>query len=169
MFIPIKMNSIPSLNWLDISIRLVAAAVLAGIVGIDREVRDKPAGLRTYMLVGLGAAAFTVFASNLVHDLAAAGDQTGIRLDPTRIIQGIIGGLGFLGAGTIIHSRGDVHGITTAAGIWIAGAIGLGCGAAYYFTAFLVTLIAVICLIPVQFLEYKLVNRRNTTPTDTPK
>jgi putative Mg2+ transporter-C (MgtC) family protein len=140
-------------NWLDTIIRLTSATLLAAIIGMDRELRDKPAGLRTHMLVGLGASAFSVFALGLVSDLA---EQEGIRLDPLRIVEGVIGGLGFLGAGAIIQSRGDVYGMTTAVGIWIAGAIGVGCGTGNYFAVACTTFIAIICLIPLRILERRL-------------
>lgn len=141
------------IDWLETVLRLVLATVLTAMIGLEREVRNKAAGLRTHMLVGLGSAAFGVFSLSLVEQFDAA--QQSVMLDPMRIIEGIIGGLGFLGAGAIIQSRGDVHGMTTAAGIWIAGAIGIGCGIGSYFAVIIVTLIALICLIPVRMLESK--------------
>ena len=96
-------------------------AVLAGaIIGIEREHSEKPAGLRTHMLVCLGAATFMVGALELSN--TAADENTVI--DPARALAGVIGGVGFLGAGAIVQSQGSIHGITTAASIWIAAAIG---------------------------------------------
>lgn len=146
-------------NWLDILLRLVTATLMASLIGLDREIRDKPAGLRTHMLVGLGAAAFSVFSLEVVDRYSHL--EGSIALDPIRIIAGVIGGLGFLGAGSIIQSHGNTHGMTTAAGIWIAGAIGVGCGTGSYFSVTVVTIIALICLNPVRKLERKLGTRRH--------
>lgn len=143
-------------DWLEITIRLVAACLLTAVLGLEREVRNKPAGLRTHMLVGLGSAAFGVLTLELVGDVIGHQQQGVVTVDPARIIEGIVGGLGFLGAGAIIQSRGRVFGMTTAAGIWIAGAIGVGCGAGSLFTASLTTLLAALCLIPVRHLEKEL-------------
>ncbi len=144
-------------NWLDILIRLLSAAFLSGIIGLEREIRNKPAGLRTHMLVGLGASAVCVFGYGVVEEVG--GQNESVRLDLIRIISGVIGGLGFLGAGAIMQSRGEVHGMTTAAGIWIVGAIGIGCGTGNYFAVGVTTLIATVCLIPIRILEKKLAIR----------
>ena len=105
-------------------LRLGLAMLLAAVLGWDRERKHKPAGLRTHMLVALGAAAFTIVGVELVTEDS--------NEDLARVIQGIIGGVGFLGAGAIIQSRGDVHGMTTAAGIWGTAAIGVACGLGEY-------------------------------------
>jgi len=143
-------------TWLEITVRLVGACFLTAMLGLEREVRNKPAGLRTHMLVGLGAAAFGVLTLQLVRDIVGH-QQPGIpTVDPIRIVEGLVGGLGFLGAGATIQSRGEVHGMTTAAGIWIAGAIGIGCGVGSLFVSVLTTLLAVLCLIPVRYMEHQL-------------
>jgi putative Mg2+ transporter-C (MgtC) family protein len=145
------MNDIQSV--LDMATRLVAALLMGGILGLEREVKKKPAGLRTNMLVSLGSATFTVF----IFAYAEALAQKGITgMDPTRIVEGIIGGLGFLGAGSIIQSRGSVEGITTAATIWVVGAIGLCCGAGYYSLAAFTTVFSVFVLTAVRYLEHKI-------------
>jgi len=109
-------------------IRLSLAALLGALFGWEREASDKPAGLRTHMLVSIGAATFTLLGFETGAELAARFGESG--LDPTRIVQGIVGGLGFLGAGSIIKSRNadDVTGITTAASVWFTGALGVACG-----------------------------------------
>ncbi len=149
-------------NWLETSVRLISAAAMAALIGLEREVRDKPAGLRTHMLVGLGAAAFTVFGIDLATGLGHQNES--FSFDPLRIVSGVIGGLGFLGAGAIIQSRGDVFGLTTAAGIWLVGAIGVGCGTGNYFAVGITTLIALICLVPVRHIEH---NLSISIPTET--
>jgi putative Mg2+ transporter-C (MgtC) family protein len=127
--------------------RILIAAACGAAVGWEREWRRKPAGLRTYMLVTTGAAAFTTAA------VRAGADNNWI--DPTRVIQGIVGGIGFLGAGAIMQSRGSVEGLTTAAGLWVMGAVGVGCGLAYYDIAITTTLLAVIIVAVLGLLESK--------------
>ncbi len=122
-------------------VRIVIAAACGAAVGWEREWRHKPAGLRTYMLVAMGSAAFTVAA--LRYALHPAADVGDVALDPTRVIQGIVGGIGFLGAGAILHSGGSVEGLTTAAGVWVMGAIGVACGLGYYDIAITTTLLSV--------------------------
>lgn len=114
---------------------LLAAAGLGAVVGWERESWRKPAGLRTHMMVALGAAAFTRLSIQVVLDT-----NTG---DPNRIIAGVATGLGFLGAGSIIQSRGEIHGLTTAAGIWVVGGVGACCGIEAYALAISTVLLAV--------------------------
>lgn len=117
------MGEMRELGYLDVFLRLGAAAVVGALIGFDREIRDKPAGLRTITLVSLGSAVFT---------LTALGSDTG---DSTsRVIQGIVTGIGFLGAGTIIRGQTEqsIRGLTTAASIWLAAAIGIACALAYW-------------------------------------
>jgi putative Mg2+ transporter-C (MgtC) family protein len=137
----------------DMIIRLVAAAGLASIIGLERELNDRPAGLRTHMLVALGSAAFLLVGYEILF-ATATGDPSA-RIDPTRIVEGVIGGIGFLGAGSIIQSRGSVHGITTGAAIWIAGAIGVSCATGNLVLACLVTAIALVIVLVMGFFEHK--------------
>ena len=104
-------------------LRLVIAALLGAVVGVERLITKKPIGLRTYMLVSMGAALFTVIAN------------FEFQADPARIAAGIVTGIGFLGAGSIIASRGQVHGITTAASLWTVAGIGLAAGSGNYLLA----------------------------------
>ena len=128
----------------EIAIRLCVAAVLGMVIGFDREAHHKPAGLRTHALVALAAAAFTVLTFELVHAVAEMGDS--IRADPVRLIEAVVGGVAFLGAGTIIQSRGTVRGITTGASMWLAGAIGVAAGGGYYAMAVITLLFAMAVL-----------------------
>lgn len=137
----------------DMIIRLVAAAGLASIIGLERELNNRPAGLRTHMLVALGSAAFLLVGYEILF-ATATGDPSA-RIDPTRIVEGVIGGIGFLGAGSIIQSRGSVHGITTGAAIWIAGAIGVSCATGNLVLACLVTAIALVIVLVMGFFEHK--------------
>lgn len=136
----------------------MAAALCTGVLGWERERHNKPAGLRTYLLVGVGAAAFYIIAIEII--LQGHGDLKDVQIDPTRIVEGLIGGIGFLGAGPIIQSRGSVKGITTAAGIWVSGAIGLACGVGFYVIAVEVAVLAFIILWVVGWIEVRLAGGR---------
>jgi len=131
-------------------LRLGVAMVLGALVGLEREARRKPAGMRTYAMVALGAAVFTVITCQIVQD---AGGLAKVEFDPMRLIGGLIGGIGFLGAGSIIQARGDVRGLTTAAGIWVVGAIGLACGVGYWFIAAVATAFALVVLEVMHYAE----------------
>ena len=119
-------------------LRLMLAALLGGLVGIERERRGKAAGVRTHMLVSMGAALFMLVAQQSGMDSA----------DLSRVAQGVIAGIGFLGAGTILKDSDDekVKGLTTAAGIWLTAAIGIAAGMGREATALLSTLLAVTIL-----------------------
>jgi putative Mg2+ transporter-C (MgtC) family protein len=129
-----------------IVIRLSLATVLGALFGWEREASDKPAGLRTHMLVSIGSATFTLLGFETGAQLAERFGDAG--LDPTRIVQGIIGGLGFLGAGSIIKSRNadDVTGITTAASVWFTGALGVACGMGAFLLAGISALLGILVL-----------------------
>ena len=125
-----------------IVLRLAMAALLGGVLGYERERQGKAAGVRTHMLVALGAALFV-----LVPQQAGVSDA-----DMTRVIQGVVAGIGFLGAGSIIKNNDEdsVKGLTTAAGIWLAAAIGIACGLGREATAVLSALLAlaILSLVP---------------------
>jgi putative Mg2+ transporter-C (MgtC) family protein len=116
---------------LELSSRLLLAMVVGGLLGWERERQDKPAGLRTHMLVAMGSALISVVAMELSS--TAGTMHSAVRVDPLRAVAGIIGGIGFLGAGTIIESRGSVQGITTAATIWVVASLGIASGVGLYF------------------------------------
>jgi len=123
----------PNLQLL-LLVRLVVAAILAGVLGWERESARKPAGLRTHMLVGVASALFTVLAE--LSFVGHPGDN-GLRADPIRVIQAIAVGIGFLGSGVIFVSKSDdsVRGLTTAGSIWATAAIGIASGLGYYVLA----------------------------------
>jgi putative Mg2+ transporter-C (MgtC) family protein len=128
----------------DSALRLLAAALLGGLPGLDRELKNKPLGLRTNMLVAIGAGSFGLIVMELVELFRRAGDLG--HVDPARVIEGIVGGIGFLGTGAIIQSRGSIVGATTGATIWVVGAIGLACGFGLYLHAALVSAITFVVL-----------------------
>lgn len=124
-----------------IALRLVAACVLGGLIGLEREARGKSAGLRTHMLVALAAAGFTILTFE-IYD-ARLGDT---RADPLRAVEAVVAGVAFLGAGAIIQGRGGVRGLTTGSGVWAAGAVGFGCGLGYMLIALFMTVLSLLVL-----------------------
>ena len=145
----------PELSWVDVLLRLGVAAVLTGAIGAERELRERAAGLRTHMLVGVGAALFTLVSAYAWGDFFATGQQ---RLDPTRIAAQIVSGIGFLGAGAILRQGLTVRGLTTAAGLWATAAIGMACGAGFWPAAVITTVIVMLGLGPFRAVE-RFVNR----------
>jgi putative Mg2+ transporter-C (MgtC) family protein len=139
----------------EIVARLLLAVFLGLGLGYERETRDKPAGLKTHMLVALAACTFTIVAIELVKSLAP--ESAAIESDPVRVIEAVTTGVAFLGAGAIIQSRGTVVGVTTGASIWLAGAIGLACGGGLYLIAVLVFVLALVILVGMKALERRFI------------
>lgn len=138
----------------EVAVRMGAAALFGAILGLDREARRKPAGLRTHMLISLASATLMLLTFELIDSTKGLGDS--IRSDPVRVTEAIVTGVAFLGAGCIITSRNKVKGITTGASIWLAGAIGAACGGGYYTIAILSVLFAVAILSLLGLLENRL-------------
>lgn len=149
-------------TWLPFSViaaRLAIAALFGAVIGFEREWRNHPAGLRTHILVALAAAAFAILGIEIVH--SAQFDADASRLDPLRLIEAVTAGVAFLAAGTIIFARGEVKGLTTGAGLWLAGAIGLAAGLGFWQIAGYATLLAIVILGVMHPLE-KAVGRSKT-------
>jgi putative Mg2+ transporter-C (MgtC) family protein len=138
-------HSIPALGWDGVLIRLVAAAALGGVVGLERELDEKSAGLRTHILVCVGSALFTLVSAYGFHDFLVSGSAI-VRTDPSRIAAQIVTGIGFLGAGVIFRQGGSVRGLTTAASLWIVAAIGMASGAGFWAGAVIATVVALVAL-----------------------
>lgn len=158
------MDAFPS--SVEVVFRALFAVLGGGALGWERERHGKPAGLRTQMMVGLGAAMFTIVTLKLYYAALEAGGPG--RLDPIRVVEGVVGGIGFLGAGTIIQARGSVQGITTAATIWVVGAFGIACGLGYYFVAGVNLVFALSILSVMGILERRLLRKTavETAPPD---
>jgi putative Mg2+ transporter-C (MgtC) family protein len=137
----------------DMLVRTAMALAVGVAVGLERESARKPAGLRTIASVSFGSCLFALLAERLILDW---NPITNLRLDPIRVVAGLIGGIGFLGAGAIIESRGSVEGVTTAATIWVSGALGLACGIGYYRLAVVGALGALFILRGLGWLERRL-------------
>ncbi len=151
---------------LEIAVRLCLALLFAIGVGYERETADKPAGLRTHMLVSLAACAFTIISLEMVASLEK--QMATIAADPIRVIEAIATGVAFLGAGAIIQSRGSVVGVTTGTSIWLAGAIGLACGSGNYVIAALILVLALITLRLLGAFERRVLNK-NAKKRHVPK
>jgi putative Mg2+ transporter-C (MgtC) family protein len=135
-----------------IPIRLILAAILGGIIGLEREIRDKPAGLRTNIMICLGSTLFMSLSTQVAKLLGG---------DPTRIAAQIITGIGFLGAGAVLHSHGFVLGLTTAATIWVVAGVGMALGSGMYLVAVFTTAMSLVTLYFLSFVEDRIQGRRS--------
>lgn len=142
---------------IDLLTRLAIAAVLGGLVGLEREASGKPAGLRTNILICVGAALLTDLSLTL-----GARFGTDFTSDPTRIAAQIVSGIGFLGAGTILQARGAVYGLTTAATLWVVAAIGMAAGSGNHAAGVGGTALVLAILLPLGRLERWVEGRRRT-------
>ena len=136
-----------TIEW-NFILRLFIAGLLGGLIGLEREIRAKEAGVRTHFLVALGSALFMIISQHAF---------TG-QFDHARVAAQVVTGIGFIGAGVIIYQKNVVRGITTAAGLWVAGAIGLASGAGMYDVAVASMLMTVLCLETMHFVSR---NRKN--------
>jgi putative Mg2+ transporter-C (MgtC) family protein len=150
---------IPSLDWLDAFFRLAAATALGGVIGLERELDEKAAGLRTHMLVSLGSALFTMVGAYGFHDFLVGGGAI-VRADPSRIAAQIVTGIGFLGAGVIFRQGFTVRGLTTAASLWVVAAVGMAAGAGFWKGAVIGTAVGIASLRPLEWLKEKAIPQR---------
>jgi putative Mg2+ transporter-C (MgtC) family protein len=146
------------IDELQILTRLLSAAVLGGLVGLEREQSRHAAGLRTHIMVCLGSCLMMLLS---IYGFAAFVYELNVRVDPARLAAAVITGVGFLGAGTILHTGRSVTGLTTAASIWVTAAIGLGVGAGFYFAAAVSTLLVLFVLWALNKLEKKMFRRKS--------
>lgn len=144
------------LSPLDVILRLLVAAALGSLVGLERERRHWTAGLRTHMLVGVGSALFMIVSAHGFQDVLGPN----VVVDPSRVAAQVVSGIGFLGAGTILLRREVIRGLTTAASLWTVAAIGLASGAGLYLAAVSATVLVLLILIALKPLERRFVVRR---------
>src|SRR5256885_12138760 len=135
----------------SIPLKLLLAALLGGLIGIEREIRDKPAGLRTNIVICVGSTLFMSLSTQVAEMVGG---------DPTRIAAQIISGIGFLGAGAVLHSHGFVLGLTTAATIWVVAGVGMALGSGMYLLAVFATVMSLITLYFLSFVEDKIQGRK---------
>lgn len=144
----------PSLPWQVIAVRLLLATCIGGVLGIEREIAERPAGFRTHMMISLAAAVFAVIALEITAMQEFSNDQ--IRTDPLRLVEAITAGVAFLAAGSILLRRGEVKGLTTGAGMWLAGASGLSAGLGLWLVALMSCLLGAAVLVLARGLETRL-------------
>ncbi|SDX75248.1 MgtC/SapB family protein [Paenibacillus sp. CF384] len=144
--------SIWQISYLELTIRLVLALFLGGLIGLERELGGHSAGFRTHILVCLGSAAIVLLS---MYGFAEFASDPNVRLDPARLAAQVISGIGFLGAGTILRTGITVSGLTTAASLWVVAAIGLTAGAGFYYGSAVLTLLVVVSLFFLNKFEKK--------------
>lgn len=142
--------------------RMAAATLLGFLIGLDREFLHRPAGLRTHMLVSLAAATFTLVMFEL---MGTFGEDPKVNADPIRVIEAVTAGVAFLAAGTIIQARHQVRGLTTGAGLWLAGAVGTACGVGAYAAAIAATIFGMVVLILLRLVRPN--GHEDDDPSDT--
>lgn len=136
----------------DILSRIFAATLLGFAIGLEREITNKYAGLRTNILVCLGACVFTILSIYAFPTVLTGENANGLR-DTARVAAQVVTGIGFIGGGTVLRHGATVFGLTTAATLWMAASIGMACGAAIYDVAIFATVISIIVLVSVRFFE----------------
>ena len=147
-------------------LRLFAAALCGGLIGLERGYRAKDAGFRTHFLVALGSGLFMVISQFGFEDVLKL--PYNIRLDPSRVAAQVVSGIGFIGAGTIIFQKHVVRGLTTAAGLWVTAAIGMACGAGMYALAGAATIMVLLCLETLNWLMQRFGTRNISITFSSP-
>jgi putative Mg2+ transporter-C (MgtC) family protein len=148
----------PELSTWEALFRLLAAALLGGAIGFERELRDHEAGFRTHLIVSLGACVFTLVSAYAWSDWTFS-QRSGIVFDPTRIAAQIVTGIGFLGAGAIIVRGINVRGLTTAATLWVVAAIGMAAGTGYYEVGIGAAVLVLVSLGPLKLVSARFISR----------
>lgn len=143
----------------EIAVRLLVAIAFGAAIGFEREMRERSAGLRTHMLTALAAAMFTIFSLEIFFAMRGLAEPA--NGDPIRLIQAVTAGVSFLAAGTIIHGSGTVSGLTTGAGMWLAGAIGAASGAGFYLIALFGAIFAVGIIVLLEKFEKHCLNTKS--------
>jgi putative Mg2+ transporter-C (MgtC) family protein len=146
-------------NLSTIVAQLVLAVFLGGLIGLERELKKKEAGLQTYSLVSLGSCIFTIIAFNLFYFFA---ETANVSFDPSRIIQAVAVGIGFIGAGVIFRQNSGTVGLTTAAGLWVAASLGVAVGSGLHLLASVATILTLAILIGFGLVEKKVFNKIST-------
>lgn len=149
---PSLLAAVHTIGWPEVLLRIFVAAALGGAIGLERELRERQAGLRTHLVVSVGSALFTLVSAYGFHSFDG-------KVDPTRIAAQIVSGIGFLGAGAIIRQGLSVRGLTTAASLWLVAAIGMASGAGYWDGALIATLGALLTLGPLRVFSFRILSR----------
>jgi putative Mg2+ transporter-C (MgtC) family protein len=146
------------MQWYEVLIRLILAIIVGGLIGYERENKNRPAGFRTHILVCIGAAVTSMIQVNAIQEISNMillhpTLESALKADIGRLGAQVITGVGFLGAGTILHEKGSVKGLTTAASIWVVACIGLAVGLGYYFLSIISTIAVFIVLVILKKFE----------------
>lgn len=141
----------------EVIFQLFLATFLGALIGLEREIKRKGAGLRTYSLVSLGTCLFTLVSFGM---FGLYGSSVGINFDPSRIIQAIAVGIGFIGAGVVFKQGEGIVGLTTAAGLWVTSAIGIAVGAKFYFLAIFTAFLSLLLLAGFGLIEEKILKSK---------
>lgn len=136
-----------------ILVRLAGVSLLCGLIGFEREIHKDTAGLRTTMMIGLAAATFALVSQAMIEAADSYADP--IRLDPIRLVEAVTAGVAFLAAGVVVFRQHDVRGLTTAAGMWLAAAIGLAGGLGYWPLALIATAVGMVVLYVLRRIEVR--------------
>lgn len=160
-----------SFGWVDtylpahiIAIRLAIAALLGAVIGFEREINTAEAGLRTHILISVAAALFTILTFEIFHTLEV-GSQ-GPQADPIRAVEAVTAGIAFLGAGAIFRSGAGVQGLTTGAGMWLAGAVGIACSLGHYIIGAGVAVLAVLVMALLRAVAHNIIGRKRKGQLD---
>jgi len=150
-----------------IAARLLLATLFGAVIGFEREWRNRPAGLRTHILVCAAAAVYAILTIEIVYaPMFTAPDMRDlVKVDPIRIVEAVTAGVAFLAAGVVIFTRGEVHGLTTGAGMWLAGAIGVAAGLGFWQVALFATALTLVVLSLLHAVEVKLDMDGSALPT----
>ena len=144
------------IDYLDILVRLLLSIILGGMIGFERESHNRPAGFRTHILVCAGSALIMMLSAYGFTEQLSAG----FDVDPSRIAAGVVTGIGFIGAGTILQQRGSIRGLTTAATIWVVSGVGLAVGIGFYLGAVATTVFVLASLLTLRRFEHRFFSRR---------
>ncbi|OAM78029.1 MgtC/SapB family protein [Devosia elaeis] len=147
-----------------IALRLLMAAVFGAMIGFEREVNTAEAGLRTHILVAVAAALFTILSFEIFHTIE--GGPQGPQADPIRAVEAVTAGIAFLGAGAIFRSGRNVQGLTTGAGMWLAGAVGVATALGFYIVAGAVALFAILVLAALRAFSHKVLGHKGDPGPD---
>lgn len=153
-----------TITHLEMLLRISVAALLGGVIGAERDIHRRQAGLRTHLIVSMASATFMVVSTHFVHFQNYIPGNL-VNVDTSRIAASVVAGVGFLGGGSILRTGATVQGLTTAAGLWLVAAIGLCAGSGMYPEAVYVTVLGLIALTVLRFLEDKNVVRRRVVVT----
>jgi putative Mg2+ transporter-C (MgtC) family protein len=150
---------IPTVGWDDTLVRLAIAAALGAAIGLERELDEKAAGLRTHMLVSVGSALFTMVGAYGFHDFLVGGGNV-VRADPGRIAAQVVTGIGFLGAGVIFRQGFTIRGLTTAASLWVVAAVGMAAAVGFWAGAVIATVVGLVSLRPLEWIKARALPQR---------